>query len=80
MTNVKENQPKIDGRPVLYGKLVNHGRQIKVFCPHCRDYHLHGALDDERAGIATHRVLQCWRRPSPFEQGGYYVQLDPKEK
>lgn len=59
----------------LYGELTPSGRQIRVWCHHCNRVHIHGAGNDEAAGIATHRVCHCIKLPSPYEIVGYFVSV-----
>lgn len=66
--------------PVLKGFLTVDGRQIKVWCPFCKDYHTHGALEEERQGKRTHRVEHCFEEESKKHfPGGYFVQLEKRK-
>lgn len=66
--------------PVLKGFLTVDGRQIKVWCPFCKDYHTHGALEEERQGKRTHRVAHCHGdNHNKYFLNGYYVQLEKRK-
>ncbi len=48
-----------------------HGKmQVRVYCPHCRQWHLHGAAG-VKPGVIEHRVAHCTKPGSPYERGGY---------
>ncbi len=48
-----------------------HGKmQVRVYCPHCRQWHLHGAAG-VKPGVIEHRVAHCSKPGSPYERGGY---------
>jgi hypothetical protein len=76
------------GKPVLrgvfYGIPDEHNWRIKVWCPHCRDYHHHGWPIKAAIDALFHRVAHCstidrrGRRlpPSPYIESGYYIGLD----
>ncbi len=61
---------------MVRGFLSPDRRTVRVYCPHCRDDHFHGA-----AGIAdrlnARRVAHCRRPGSPFARTGYIVTLTP---
>lgn len=65
--------PKI---PVLKGFVD--GRDIRVWCPYCRVFHNHMALDTYPTSKG-YRSAQCL--DSPFNETGYYVRaFTEKEK
>lgn len=66
-----DNQRR-DGLPVLRGFLSPDRQHVRVYCPHCRDDHLHGAggIAD---GLTPHRLAHCRRPGSPFARTGYIV-------
>lgn len=55
--------------PKVPGELVNKGRQLRVRCPFCGGYHLHGAGDPadlEQYPLYGGRVSHC-------HHGGYEI-------
>jgi hypothetical protein len=59
--------------PVLYGRITKSGRQIRVWCPVCKRYHLHGIPGGLQE--SEHRVAHCIDRKSPYRETGYYLKL-----
>jgi hypothetical protein len=91
MTDPKPACPAAEthqGKPILRGVLDGipdeHNWPIKVWCPHCRDYHHHGWPINAATDALFHRVAHCLtidrrgRRlsPSPYIESGYYIGLD----
>ena len=63
--------PKDDGIPVLKGFIT--GQEFLAWCPFCRIWHRHCALDGELAHRRkSHRVAHCGPH-SPFGKTGYYI-------
>ena len=50
--------------PVLLAYLREDGAGLKVWCPFCRKWHLHGW------GFG-HRIAHCHESASPFQETGY---------
>jgi hypothetical protein len=48
------------------------GYNYKVWCEHCRRWHLHGRIDG-------HRVAHCHRPSSPYDRTGYIIQKAGEE-
>jgi hypothetical protein len=60
--------------PVVTGYLAPGSKQIKVWCEHCGQYHLHGAPD----GVADdnqHYAAQCYVPGSPYRGTGYLIKV-----
>jgi hypothetical protein len=59
--------------PVLSAYVSADGLDIHVACHHCRAWHRHGT--GAGAVKLEHRVAHCWRKDSPFREGGYHLQI-----
>lgn len=46
--------------------------QVKVWCPFCKKWHIHGYTEDIKQGKACHRVADCLDCNSPFTKSGGY--------
>ncbi len=64
--------PKSKEIPVLEGFIE--GNQLRVWCPHCRRYHIHG-LGGQDPAVLHHRVAHCSSDSSPFQETGYYIKV-----
>lgn len=67
---------KEDDIPILKGFLTSDEKQVEVWCPFCKKYHLHGADEGLKKGIKSHRVAHCF--DSPLSRTGYFLQLEIK--
>jgi hypothetical protein len=67
---MKEKKPVI---PILKAEPRDDDpTMLKVWCPFCLCYHLHGRSEG-------HRVAHCPPElNTPFEKTGYYIALDPE--
>lgn len=65
--------------PILLGWLDRAAELVRVWCPHCRRYHIHGAPGGEMAQH-EHRAAHCCdhrrRGRSPYHATGYLICLD----
>lgn len=52
--------------PVLVAERLPKSRDCRLWCPHCRAWHFHGAEDGPRAA-------HCHVPDSPYHLDGYYV-------
>jgi len=60
--------------PILIG-FLNKLSQLRVWCPYCRKWHIHGGGDEDK-GIITHRCAHCPSEVnSPFKSSGYYIKV-----
>lgn len=68
--------------PELRGFVISNGKQIAVWCPYCRQLHMHGWSHLEtklyqHKKNGSHRVAHCSQtlggENSPFREGGYYI-------
>jgi hypothetical protein len=74
------NQPTETDAPVLRGVLIRPG-QIKVYCPNCNDYHLHGWPPGTADDALEHRRPHCFhphRINGMFAETGYHIALEVK--
>jgi len=62
----------IDGTPVLKGEII--GIQVRVWCEFCNRYHYHGWPDP--TARMTHRVTHCINPTSPYQETGYYIEVN----
>ena len=62
--------------PVLLGFPCS-DYQVKVWCPHCREWHYHGLDKPESRGRLGHRCAHCRHdsttESGPYEKTGYYI-------
>jgi len=66
---MKRNNAKVD--ILLIGKLSDH-KTIKVWCPYCKKYHIHGW---NKTSDVEHRVSHCdVNSSSPLK--GYYIAVE----
>jgi len=61
--------------PLLVG-YVDSVNDIRVWCPFCKSWHIHGFLS--KGAKVEHRVAHCSDPRSPFLDGGYFIGLAPK--
>ena len=55
-------------------------KRVRFWCMYCEDYHTHGAYPDGRKNQG-HRSAHCFTDHSPFNMGGYFMELsDPAEQ
>lgn len=50
----------------------DHPDMLKVWCPFCLQYHLHGKYEGHREAHCPHELN------TPFQKTGYYIALDPE--
>ena len=66
--------------PVLLAKAEHIGDSgnllIKAWCPYCESYHHHGWPKEDLKIRKSHRSAHCFKKDSPFRNGGYYLKLD----
>jgi hypothetical protein len=48
---------------------------ISVWCPFCREQHLHGWDPGYGSTHAEHRTAHCSNAESPFKETGYYISV-----
>ncbi|MBN2427885.1 MAG: hypothetical protein JXK94_06095 [Deltaproteobacteria bacterium] len=77
MSFSRRHYPKV--KPLLIGRLYADGHGISVWCPYCKDTHEHGWNPKERSDEVEHRHAHCTDRKSPFNDGGYWIGIDPRE-
>ncbi|MQA24289.1 MAG: hypothetical protein GEU94_02195 [Micromonosporaceae bacterium] len=44
---------------------------LKIWCQHCKKFHIHGGISEEPGAGDGHRVAHCWRDDSPYKRSGY---------
>jgi hypothetical protein len=49
--------------------------QVKLWCPFCETWHVHGFTPDITTRGKSHRVAHCPDPNSPFDDTGYYLRL-----
>jgi len=59
--------------PTLLG-FVTGEKQVKVWCPYCEEYHIHGYTPQKDAQNMGHRVAHCDPN-SPLWKTGYHIRL-----
>ncbi len=64
--------------PLLVGHTILGGRQISVWCPHCKREHVHGWDPANKPNDVEHRVAHCFGNESPFIATGYFIGIHPE--
>ncbi len=55
-------------------------KTIKVWCPYCKVFHVHGWKKEyQKLKKGSHRVAHCFDYDSPFKQTGYYIKAFSKK-
>jgi len=62
---------------VLQCFLTDNKQQVKLWCPYCNEYHIHGVDRNLLDGNLSHRIAHCVNENSPFKHDGYYLEMIP---
>lgn len=65
-----ENTPNSHAAPEL--PAYDTGRNLIVWCDHCRVWHAHGRSNGGSDGDG-HRVAHCHKPNSPYDRSGYFI-------
>jgi hypothetical protein len=70
-TQLKKDIAAARGRIPIFIAEEMAGKQIRIWCPYCVNYHIHSAVTNGMS-FEGHRIAKC-NTESPYKKTGYYL-------